>query len=177
MWRTEKNKGSQKSASECLRGTVFLSEPISFNALRICAIYKAKNSRIWNFWTFWPVIQLITHHEDISLSTGRFLHSDLIIEKMCSSRGPLIDTWCSFELYIHGGNDVRWFISLEAQGAHMCHIEMQIKFMKKWENQQLMRSVWVRAVYSDIAYVKCTIYIHWSRCGHLAWPVSWVIMD
>ncbi len=27
--------------------------------LRILAMYEAKNSKICNFWTFWPVIQLI----------------------------------------------------------------------------------------------------------------------
>ncbi len=29
--------------------------------LRIPAMYEVKNSKICNFWTFWPVIQLINH--------------------------------------------------------------------------------------------------------------------
>ena len=29
--------------------------------LRIPAMYEVKNSKIYNFWTFWPVIQLINH--------------------------------------------------------------------------------------------------------------------
>ncbi len=29
--------------------------------LRILASYVAENSEICNFWTFWPVIQLINH--------------------------------------------------------------------------------------------------------------------
>ncbi len=28
--------------------------------LRICAMYEKKNSKICNFWTFWPAIQVIT---------------------------------------------------------------------------------------------------------------------
>ena len=31
------------------------------NSLRILAMYEAKNSTIYDFWTFWPVIQLINH--------------------------------------------------------------------------------------------------------------------
>ncbi len=33
--------------------------------LRILAMHEAKNSKICNFWTIWPVIQLINDHLQI----------------------------------------------------------------------------------------------------------------
>ncbi len=45
-------------------GLFFLLKQICtylWRSLRIPAMYEVKNSKICNFWTFWPVIQLINH--------------------------------------------------------------------------------------------------------------------
>ena len=72
--------------NEFLASTLILSLTIVFlncrckNAfnisLRICAMYEAKNSKICNFWTFWPVIQLINHLFKIRQNCSKKCSSD-----------------------------------------------------------------------------------------------------
>ena len=51
--------------SVCTPPLIWLSKIIIFYdtllTLRILASYEAKIAKICNFWTFWPVVQLIEH--------------------------------------------------------------------------------------------------------------------
>ena len=50
----------------------YFSVFFSFCTLRILAMYEAKNSKIFNFCTFWPLLQLINHLlTELSTKTSR----------------------------------------------------------------------------------------------------------
>ncbi len=59
--------------------------------LRIPAMYEAKNSKICNFWMFWPVIQLINHLFQIRQKMSlHFLQLETIVQK---SACPILKRW------------------------------------------------------------------------------------
>ncbi len=70
LWIRLKNfrSGRMTSSLWLIQSAVSIPIPLhSFTStlhlnLRICAMYEAKNCKICNFRTFWPVIQLINHH-------------------------------------------------------------------------------------------------------------------
>ena len=118
-------------------------------------------------------------YENVSLSLERFLMWDLKIDQMCSFRGPLIwhlmfiwsvhtwGKWCEM-LHFSGGPGCQ-------HGPHRNANQVSEKGRKSETDDEFLLFICVRAVYSDIAYVKYTIYIHWSRCDHLVWPMSQTI--
>ena len=42
--------------------TLYMFMKCTYKKLRILASYEGKTAKNDNFWTFWPVIQLINHH-------------------------------------------------------------------------------------------------------------------
>ncbi len=73
---------------------------------RILAMYEAKNSKICNFWTIWPVIQLINDHLQIWLRLCRWsirqfplnVHDPVLLTLSQGHREIWIKrSWVSFE--------------------------------------------------------------------------------